>query len=619
MQHLSLEEFMSEQNKILEQVKGEPSHRNYWNAYNRLKKMKPSKLDVPDNQKVNIALLSTFTIDPLAMYLDIDSRMLNLLPSIYIGPFNQIQQEIINKESLLYQRQPHIVFIFMHWEHLVESNFRIKFPRMSTEEKTKNIDQIISMIQQLMDNLTSQTSAVVVLSNFVVPNFSPFGILDNKQELGYRRFVRLLNDKMEDLAKQNSQVFIMDLNEVASYHGKEAFINYQNYYRGSLLFSESFLPYVSKEAMSYIKALKGKNRKVIVLDLDNTLWGGIIGEDGMENIKLNVNYPGNDFYDFQKSILSLYNRGIILAINSKNNEEDALEVFRDHPYMLIKESNIASFRINWQDKVQNLIEIAKDINVGIDSLVFFDDNPVERARVRESLPDVLVVEMPKSPALYRKTLEELNDFNVLSLTEEDLKRGEMYYSRRMRKQVESQVKSIDDFIKSLELVVEIKRSNPLSLPRITSLLNRTNQFNLTTRRYTHAQVEDMHKDSDKFRIYSLRVRDKFGDEGIVGVAIIKIKSKDEWEIDSFLMSCRVIGRKIETTFLTKLIKDAQKEGVKLLTGEYIKTKKNKLVKDFYANHGFNPAPDNTEEHSVWHLNLENLSIDYPDFITISDE
>ncbi len=610
---------LRKQDELLELVRKEPTHRNYWNTYKRIKRLDFSSVEIPSQEHISVALLSSFTIDPLAIYLDIDCRLSGLFPEIYVAPFNRYHEEVLNKKSGLYKSQPDVVLFFIKVESLLEHKFRVNYPQMNIEHIKAELERIVHEIKQLLTLITQQSEALIIFSNFVVPIFSPFGILDNKQSIGFKRFYQSLNIRLEEAFHENNQVFIFDLNEVASTYGKNNYINYPMYYRGSILFNEPFLSRISYPLMGYIKALKSKNRKCIVLDLDNTLWGGIIGEDGFERIKLNVNYPGNEFVDFQRSILSLNSRGVILAINSKNNLEDALEVFQKHPYMQIKENHLAAHRINWNDKVQNLIELAKEINIGLDSIVFIDDNPVERSRVQTSLPDVLVMEMPSSPTLFRKTLEGMNDFNTLSLTVEDLHRSEMYYARRKRHDLEQQVQSIEEFIESLDIIVKIKYADDFVLPRVTSLLNRTNQFNLTTKRYTEIEVQQMHANPEKFLLYTLQARDKFGDEGIVGIAIIEVESTKCWVIDSFLLSCRVIGRKIETTFLNKLIKDADHHKVEKIEAKYIPTKKNSLVSDFYLVHGFQLVQELSNGETHWVLHSSDFNVAYPDYLQVVEE
>ncbi|NHJ33397.1 MAG: HAD-IIIC family phosphatase, partial [Asgard group archaeon] len=529
------------------------------------------------------------------------------------------QEEIIDDKSKLYKFKPEIIFFFIELESLLEENFLIDFTRHDEKIIGQEIKRIIELLTDLLAKLSETTDSLIAFSNFITPTFSPLGVLDKKRAIGLKRFYRMINEKLETQFQKDNSIFIFDFDETASGFGKNEYINYPMYYRGSLLLSEKFLPEVSRGLMSYIKPLKGRNRKCIVLDLDNTLWGGIIGEDGLDGIKLNINYPGNHFVDFQKVLLTLFKRGIILAVNSKNNEADALEVFRKHPYMLIKETHLAAYRINWNDKVQNMIELAEEINIGLDSMVFFDDNPVERARVKEALPDVKVVDLPKSPALYRKTLEQLIDFNTLAITKEDLTRGEKYYFKKQREGIRKKVQSIDEFIKTLEIVATIKQADKFALPRVASLINRTNQFNLTTRRYTETQVEEMHRKKTKFNVYILDIKDKFGEEGIVGVAIVNKENQKIWQIDNFLMSCRVIGRKVETAFLTKIINDAIAAKAQEIKAEYIPTKKNPLVKDFYQDHKFEIEEEST--NGTIKLSYKQLKkpIAFPKYLTVKED
>lgn len=606
------------QKELLKLVLDEPTQANYWSIHKKIQKLDFSNEVIEDNQRIKIALLSSFTIDSLKPFIDLDCRIEGLFPEIYLGPFNRYQEEVINTKSELYNFNPEIILFFIQLETLLPEDFKQKFVKMEKKDLEEEIARVVDLIKNLLSTLTKNTSSTVIFSNFIIPTFSPIGILDNKRPIGLKRFYKMINYKLEEHYQENKQIFILDLDELAAKFGKDDYINYPMYYRGALLLSEKFLPKLSSTLLGYIRALKAKNSKCIVLDLDNTLWGGIIGEDGLDGIKLNINYPGNEFVDFQRTILSLYNRGIILAVNSKNNEADALEVFNKHPYMQIKDSHLASYRINWQDKVQNIIELAKEINIGLDSMVFFDDNPVERARIKESIPEVKVVELPKSPTLYKKTLEDLNYFDTFALTKEDLTRGEKYYKKRKRDEVRLQVQTIDDFIKTLELIAIMKQADDFALPRVTSLINRTNQFNLTTKRYNEKEVQEIAKNTKDFNLYTLEVQDRFGEEGIVGVSLIRKESSKLWIIDTFLMSCRVIGRKIETAFLYKIINDAIEAKVEEIKAEFIPTKKNPLVKDFYKEHGFELIEEKENGTSKWCYKKLKRQIPYPKYLTVEE-
>jgi FkbH-like protein len=285
--------------------------------------------------------------------------------------------------------------------------------------------------------------------------------------------------------------------------------------------------------------------------------------------------------------------------------------------MLLREKHFAAIRINWKNKVQNMTELAKEINIGLDSIAFIDDNPREREQMKQALPQVLVVDMPSSPFLYRQTLESLNDFNVLALTEEDKKRGEMYQAKKRREELRESISSMDDFLKSLEMKLVIKHADDMSLPRIVRLINKTNQFNLTTRRYSDSELRKMNESKAEFAIYCLQVCDKFGDEGIVGAAIVR-KEPNAWTLDSFLLSCRVIGRKVETAFLARIVSDAKEQGASAIVGEYVPTPKNDPVKEFYSSHGFEEL---AQEGSMyrWKLDLTKHTVRMPEWMEEKNE
>jgi FkbH-like protein len=285
--------------------------------------------------------------------------------------------------------------------------------------------------------------------------------------------------------------------------------------------------------------------------------------------------------------------------------------------MLLREKHFVAMKINWQNKIQNMIELAEEINIGLDSITFIDDNPRERENMKQSLPQIQVVEMPSSPFLYRQTLENVNDFNLLALTEEDKKRGQMYQARKKRKELEKSETSLEDFLKSLETRIVIKEADEMGLPRIARMLNKTNQFNLTTRRYTDTEVRKMNEEDNGFIIYSLQVSDKLGDEGTVGAAIVR-KKPQVWIVDSFLLSCRVIGRKVETAFLAAIVADAKKQGVSMLVGEYIPTQKNFPVRGFYSSHGFTKLSKEGDLYR-WRLDLNRQTVEMPEWMDIKHE
>jgi FkbH-like protein len=354
----------------------------------------------------------------------------------------------------------------------------------------------------------------------------------------------------------------------------------------------------------------GINRKCIILDLDNTLWGGIVGEDGFDGIELGQTSNGKAFVEFQKHLLSLWQQGIILAINSKNNFDDAMKVIRDHPDMILREKHFASIQINWNDKAQNLKQISDEINIGLNSIVFFDDDKLNQERIKQEFPEVLTIEIPNDPSQYSSILTNLNDFSVLQKTEEDTKRGEMYAQQRQRKQFENTVSNLDQFLKQLDIKVKIKKSNEFLIPRISQLTLKTNQFNLTTRRYQEEEIRKFSKD-ENFTVGCVQVLDKFGDNGVTGAYVVK-KNGTSWILDTFLLSCRIIGRGVEDAMLSHILKDAKNNGIKEFKAEFIPTSKNKPAENFLSEFGFE------KQDKFWVYNLNN-NIKSPNHLMVEIE
>ena len=468
------------------------------------------------------------------------------------------------------------------------------------------------MITSLVDKVQKGTSARVIVNNFEVPTHSPLGIIENRTPFGFRDSVLALNSELREEFRGKPSVFLFDYESFASKVGKENLLDYTMYYLGDIRVSPQLVPRLCDGYIPYVRAMLSMTKKCLVLDLDNILWGGIIGEDGLGSIKLGPTPEGSPFFEFQKYVLSLYQRGVILAINSANNPEDALEVFRKHPYMILKEEHFASIKINWDDKISNMKAIAEEIEIGVDSLVFVDDNNVNRELVRQALPEVTVVDIPQDPALYLKTLEELRVFDSLQLTEEDKKRGQMYAEQRKRVEFQGVAGDITEYLKALGQVVTIENLNQLNLPRISQLSQKTNQFNTTTRRYLEGDVRKM-ADSGNFLVVGIRVQDKFGDSGLTGVAIVE-KGGDKWRIDCLLLSCRVIGRKVEDALLAYIMDQARKGGAKTLVGEFIPTKKNAPAKDFYRTRGFTQTSvkDGVE---IWEYGLKE-PVAYPQYLQV---
>lgn len=601
--------------RVKEELSKEDSLLNYINAYKDLESISPKDNSVEEKNKIRIAVLGSTTLNGFKEVLDVKCRLLGLYPLVYVAPYNQYNQEILNKNSGLYNMKPDLIILWIDSKTTIPENFYFSF-RMDFKKRKEIIKDCFLNIIDIIKKITEQSKANVIIHNLNIPEDSILGILENKQEYGIIESIKDLNDMLAEHYKKDNRVFVFDFDRFMGGYGKKNVQDNRFLVSADMSVKPDFIPKICEEYLAYIKPMKSLNKKCLVLDLDNTLWGGIVGEDGFEGIRLSTKPPGSAFVEFQKYILSLYERGIILAINSKNNPQDALKVIKEHPDMILRENHFAAIKINWQDKVTNMREIATELNIGIDSLVFVDDDRMNCELIKEMLPEILTIELPKQPALYVKKLMSINDFNTLQLTEEDRQRGEMYVQQRRRTEVQKSAVNLEEFLKNLELKVTISGPNKFTIPRISQLTQKTNQFNMTTRRYLEEDINKFSLDKN-YKVYSVKVKDKFGDNGLTGVVIIK-KNKTNWTIETFLLSCRVLGREVEKVILAFITEKAKKESVKELYGEFIATEKNAPAKDFYKLNKFR-LKDKSDGKEIWALDLSKNSCPYPKFIEVKAE
>lgn len=567
-------------------------------------------------EKLKIAILASSTVKALKEILYVKCYKINLICEFYESSYNKYAEDILNEKSELYRFNPDLIIIFIDIMSLIGDNYYLPY-NIKSEERENLINSKLKELTIMIEKLKKSLSSKIIVHNFCLPTFSPLGILENKEEFGFLESIETLNFHLREKFKKDKQVFIFDFNSFCSKIGKENILDYNLLYSADIKISINYFPELCEEYLQYIKPLKSRIKKCIVLDLDNTLWGGIAGEDGLEGVILGPTSTGRVYLDFQKYLLSLNKRGIILAINSKNNLKDALNIIRNHPYMILKEENFSDIQINWDDKVTNMIRISKNLNIGLDSMVFIDDDKLNREMVKKALPEVMVVELPENPALYVGTLINLKEFNILELTEEDIKKSRMYEEQRKREEFKKDFNNIDEYLKELNIEVTMDYANKLNLPRIVQLTQKTNQFNLTTKRYTDEAIEALIKKGN-YLIFAAKVTDKFGDNGITGVVIIE-KNPKEWKIDTFLLSCRVIGRKIEKVLLEFIIKKAKNENIDKIIGEYIPTEKNDIVKDFYKDNGF-IFSGVKDKKQIWELTINSINnLEAIAFINVIDK
>jgi len=546
-------------------------------------------MDKKFKKTIRIALLSSYTVKGLKEIVQVKCAEYGISASIYEGPYNQYAQEILNLDSNFYKFKPDIVFLIIDSRDIFDELYHFPYSK-SIDQKKLWVTKKISEINDLVNFFTKQSNATMILSNLNIPNDSPYGISEQKLDYGLLDMIQEFNSTLNLKYKNLEYVAILDFNAFVSKHGEDNIFDPKQYFFGDIRISIKFLPYYGQEIMKFLISFLGLTKKCLVLDLDNTLWGGIVGEDGFNGIKLGPEPPGNVFVEFQKTILSLHQRGIILAINSKNNFDDAIEIIRKHPYMILNENHFSSIKINWNDKVSNIKQIAEELNIGLDSIVFLDDDKVNQEFVKSMLPDVFVPELPEDPSMYSKYLQNLIQFSILKITNEDKQRGKMYAQQKIRNELKISSPDLTTFLKKLDLKITIKKVDAFSLPRVSQLILKTNQFNLSTKRYQESEINLMVNDPNFFIGY-VNVKDKFGDNGITGVFIIKKESKKIWVIDTFLLSCRVMGRDIEKGMFVYIVNEARKQNIEQIKSKFIPTQKNKPVEDFLPNCNFKKDSD----------------------------
>ena len=544
---------------------------------------------VNTKKKIKIALLSSFTLNGLPEVLRVKCDQKNINCEVFLGGYNQYSQEILDKNSELYSFKPDLTFLLIDLRSIL-GNLFISPYSISSKDRKNIANQKINEICNLISSFKKISTSKLIVSNFDIPITSPHGISDTTNKFGFYEMVQTMNLELQKNIHSFESVYLYNFNGFIKKFGENNIFDYRNFFFGDVKIELNHLPYLGNELFSYVIAFLGLTKKCIVLDLDNTLWGGIIGEDGIDGIELGLAPPGNVFHEFQSNLKALSQRGIILAINSKNNFDDAIKVIREHPHMVLREEDFACMVINWGNKVENMKAISKQLNIGLDSFVFFDDDPVNREFIRQNLPEVITPELQLDPSNFSKILLDLNEFSTFKITDEDIQRKKSYSDQKKRIELEKSSQNIDDFLRSMDLKLTIKKATSFTIPRISQLTLKTNQFNLTTKRYQEKNIKQF-AENPNMLIGCAQVEDKFGDNGITGVFIVNKNNPKEWELDTFLLSCRIMGREIEKGVMNYLIEEAKKDNVERIIANYIPTEKNKPVENFLTSCNFEKMND----------------------------
>lgn len=563
-------------------------------SFNELKKN--NKKDFTGLAPVKIAVLSDSASQFFCQALKGYGYTQSLAFDIWEADYDQVLQTAIDGNSALYERKPDYVIVFESSRKLLA-----KFYNQSPEGKSRFAENYIQHVTTVTAQINSRIKTNIIWLNYAEINDTVFGNFANKTGNSFAYQLRLLNLKLMEWAQQQKNFNVCDLLALQTQYGNTQLYDEKVYINTDNVYALDFLPVLAKSITDIILSYSGKFKKCLILDLDNTTWGGIIGDDGMEGIQIGDLGIGKAFTKFQQWVLQLKQRGIILAVCSKNTESIAKEPFEKHPDMQLKLDDIAIFVANWNNKVDNIRYIQSVLNIGFDSMVFLDDNPFEREMVKKGIPDITVPELPEDPAEYLSYLYTQNLFETASFTEEDTKRNEQYREEAGRMQLQQSFANEDEFLESLDMKAAVGPVDNFSLPRVAQLTQRSNQFNLRTIRYTEEEMKTVAQDENKFTL-TIRLADKFGDYGLISALIAEKKSGGVLFIDTWIMSCRVLKRGVEHFALNLLVELAKQNDCNILAGEYLPTPKNGLVKEHYQNLGFD------SKDGLWLLDVNNYSI-----------
>ncbi len=548
--------------------------------------------------KKKIAVLGGSTTDDIVSVMELFLLDMGFECEFYQSEYNRYWQDAVFGNEELDSFAPDVVYIHTSVRNL---SFRPS-PKSSVEEIENALDGEIDKLEQAWNSLREKFHCPIIQNNFEYPYFRLMGNMDAWDRRGTVNFVTRLNTRLYDKAEKRQDLYINDINWLSSAYGLEKWSAPEYWYLYKYSLNTDAIPELSYQAASIVKALFGKNKKAFALDLDNTLWGGIVGDDGAENLEIGQETAeGMAYYEFQQYVKAHKNLGILLTVCSKNEEENALAGL-SHPEGALRPEDFTAVKANWLPKDKNIADIASELNILTESIVFADDNPAEREIVREQLKYTAVPEIGEVTD-YIRILDRSEFFETVSLSEDDLKRNEMYRANAERAKQKARFENYVDYLKSLDMTAEIGDFTPMYLQRITQLTNKSNQFNLTTKRYTVEQMEEVCRSDRYIRLYG-RLKDKFGDNGVVSVVVGEIK-KVGLHIDLWLMSCRVLKRDMELAMLDSLVKACRERGISEIFGYYYPTAKNKMVAGLYESFGFEKLSADEKGNTVWRLNTEN--------------
>lgn len=546
-------------------------------SFKELKKYSKKDIEGPEYK---VAVLGNIATQFIALGIKGALKAEGINASVFDADYNQIDSQLLDVSSETYTFNPDVILLYIATDKLYE-----EFMDLDEAIQRSFADMYIDKIEKYWSLILSNSKAKIIQTNFTEIDDRIFGNYSAKTEEAFIYQIRKLNYLLQEHMNKQKAVYFLDLLSIQIKMGVKAFYDTVLYYSAKMAVTMDAVEYISKNTVDIIKALKGSAKKAVILDLDNTLWGGVIGDDGLGGIEIGELGSGHAFSDFQRWLKQLKNRGILLCVCSKNNEDTAKEPFEKHEEMILRLDDFSMFVANWEDKATNIKYIQKTLNIGMDSFAFIDDNPFERNLVRSLIPEITVPELPENAADYLSFLQGENLFETISFSSDDKDRTKQYQAEAKRATLLQEYESIDDYLKNLEMTGEAKPFDELRYSRIAQLTQRSNQFNLRTIRYTESDIEKIAGDDNYITLY-FTLKDKFGDHGLVSVVILKKISDTEAFVDTWLMSCRVLKRGMEEYVVNNFVKAAADNKIETIYSEYIETPKNKMVKDIYKVMGF---------------------------------
>jgi len=559
-------------------------------------------LDLP---VVSIYIVRNYTIEPLLPFIKLHFFNKGLKTDINIGDYDVLEQSFMSPLMSEHIQAADIVNLSLYMDTLDINCNNIFWSSNEVSER----------LNTLFDLARSNCRGLIVLNKFLLPLYSDVGVSSSGSKNNRYHSIAKLNESIDEYAAWHSDhCTVIDWNMLLAQIGAKESLDSRFWYTSKSPFKKGFLALYAGEITKIAAALKGRQQKVLVLDCDNTLWGGVIGEDGIDGIELDPHdYPGNVFYAFQQKVLNLYERGVMIVLNSKNNESDVFDVLEKHPHCLLGKEHLVGWRINWLDKIVNLKELAGELNVSTDSFVFIDDSHMECELVDKYMPEIKVIQVPKKLYELPDILLKGGYFDTLQFSNEDRQRTKMYRQSAARRKEEKRFENIEEYLASLEMISSIHEIRADEVLRVAQLTQKTNQFNMTTLRLSEEDVA-MRVNNDSYTIYSMKVEDRFGGSGLTAV-IFLLKEDVSIEIENFLMSCRVLGRNLEYNFISHCLrKIVESTGVTRIRAKYIATSKNSQVANFWGGIGMQ-----NEDDGAYAANYESLHIPSTGYINVVED